>query len=527
MRVDRRSMWPAGTRAAPAPPVRSPAHVLARVEVPQGDHCTYRWEPLERALCLEAVVSQPEPLPCELAVLPDTAGEDGRPLPVALLLSVPTLPGCLVPARVVAALQIDGRDGSRYLAVAAAADDPAQAHRTGLADLDEGLRQQLEDLAWRYLGVSRLPELSPPSSPAPSADRSVHSHRWLDADEAWERVRAARRGSRLLQARSRPSPWARSWREQMQGAAPRSQGSEAEALSDAEYRMPTLPIRFQRHVEECLDEGERVLALVERPESGGQFRLFRRAAARRGGLLVVTDRQLLMVEDDSRLDASLVDWGYVATSVTLERVTSAGLRPRGSAEAALEVAVAASGGAETLVLPFPITAREALEPVVGFLLGFCPRGTSRSLRRLRLPSPADDEAGAALAADVAPEPERRALEAVLFRAVPRDAVLAWAVAPSWADPRAGPRLLAATSGALISVRGDEVAQVPLGAISSLTLRHALMGCYLEWHVPSAGTVRAWSVRFESPSIGPFRRVFLALRRGLPVPPIVEVVATCR
>ncbi len=143
------------------------ATVLIRVEWPQGDYLTLRQDSLDRSLRLESVVSQPEPLPCELGVVLGAADERGRGLPAALLIRRPTFPGCLVDAKLIGVLRLASPAGTQSLVIAAALADPGNAARSDLESLDEDLRQRLVELARGSSSGRAAPNGSPGSGPSP------------------------------------------------------------------------------------------------------------------------------------------------------------------------------------------------------------------------------------------------------------------------------------------------------------------------------------------------------------------------
>ncbi len=112
--------------------------------------------------------------------------------------------------------------------------------------------------------------------------------------------------------------------------------------SSAEYRLDRLPPRYLRGLHGLLDDDERLLYAIERPElrdAGMVDRLVRRVD-RRAALLALTDRQLLWAVDHADPDRYLQDWGVDVEVVPVERVERADLAP--DAPATLVVATAAS-----------------------------------------------------------------------------------------------------------------------------------------------------------------------------------------
>ena len=77
-----------------------------QVELPSGPYNDYVYDAKRRAFRLQAVVSPEHSLPADCGALVGTMGSDGRPLAALLLVSGPTVPGCLVDARVLGGVEL-------------------------------------------------------------------------------------------------------------------------------------------------------------------------------------------------------------------------------------------------------------------------------------------------------------------------------------------------------------------------------------------------------------------------------------
>lgn len=213
----------------------------------------------------------------------DTDDGAGGALPAVVALPASTFRGCRLEAQVAGAW----RDGSRHVVV---------------ASLD-GMPVPLPALARLAAGM-----------PEEAA--------WLDADETLAEVARARRRHRERRAHAR-IVGGRAWHGI--GAMRPEEARFATPHSAAEYRLGRLPPRFVRGLAGLLDDDERLLYAIERPEirDVSVVERVRRREDRRAALLALTDRQLLWFIDHSAPDRYLEDWGVDVETVPLERVLGA------------------------------------------------------------------------------------------------------------------------------------------------------------------------------------------------------------
>lgn len=98
--------------------------VDAFIEIPKGTQNKYEYD-LERACFrLDRVLYSPVHYPADYGFVPDSLAEDGDPLDILVLVSAPTFPGCLVPARIIGALTMEDDKGIDTKLLAVAAVDP-------------------------------------------------------------------------------------------------------------------------------------------------------------------------------------------------------------------------------------------------------------------------------------------------------------------------------------------------------------------------------------------------------------------
>jgi inorganic pyrophosphatase len=115
-----------------------PLHCL--VEVPKGSRNTYRWDGELGAIKLDRFLFASVAYPTDYGFVPDTLTADGEPLSAMICVSAPTFPGCVIPAKAIAAYRVDGRD----TLLCVPQDDPNWNGMERLGDLSEQLRTEIE-----------------------------------------------------------------------------------------------------------------------------------------------------------------------------------------------------------------------------------------------------------------------------------------------------------------------------------------------------------------------------------------------
>jgi len=269
-----------------------------------------------------------------------------------------------------ALLDSDDGHGARLAVLAAT---PASTH--------VGCRLVLEILGGWRLGprVALLGVL--PGTDHPSVELAATvggfgpSATWLGPVEAAHEVRLARQRFRERRSHERLRG-GRAWRGEE--AARVEERRFSTPHSQAEYDLRRLPPRYLRGLEGLLDDDERLLYWIERPEvtdPGIVMRL--RGDDRRAALLALTDRQLLWATDHMQPDRFLSDWGVDTESVPVERVTAA----VGSTDARGSTLTVTAGPAERRYLLPPELADE-VEVMATLLTRFTPAGAAGLPRRV-------------------------------------------------------------------------------------------------------------------------------------------------
>jgi len=418
------------------------------------------YEPLDGGLRLTSFVRE-TPAPADLAECPRVVDEHGDPLRALVLRSSPLAPGVHVQIRALALMH--DLSGSPFLVGTPLADDGAAA-----AEL-ERLKPQLERLVQREAGYGQA------------------SWTWSGSGEAGSYVQeATARAARARSGRRAVSSW------------DTLVDTNATGASAAETQVRRLPARFQGFVREQLDPRERISLFVHRPQSRPR-RLF--AQPIREALLVVTDQQVLWLEDVRAIGFDLQSWGYDALTMPLERVVAL-RRSRGAQE---QLRLRSDAAADELVIDLPASASQVVSDVEERLRGFIDR--SRPLPRRIYTTP---EPGATLVLPTGwpdAEPIARGLLDEITRERQDPPVLSAFVVP--ARMRGEPRALFALYPdelLFVPVPGERARPeaFPLRDIAWIELRRSLLASHLRIVGPRT---RTWT----SASFVPVLSLFRALR----------------
>jgi inorganic pyrophosphatase len=125
------------------------------IETPKGSRNKYDYNP--DCDCMELATVLPEGMvfPYDFGFIPSTLGDDGDPLDVLILMDVPVVPGCVITARLVGAIEAKQKDkgedwtrNDRLIAIAT----HAQLHNTvkDLGDLRPHLLEEIKEFFVSY-----------------------------------------------------------------------------------------------------------------------------------------------------------------------------------------------------------------------------------------------------------------------------------------------------------------------------------------------------------------------------------------
>jgi len=465
------------------------AVVDVRIEKLFGSHNAYEFDRKHGAMRLALFVPGDGPSQVEQGAAERTLS-NGEPLPALLLTQAPTFPGCIVRMRVLGAAQVGDAPPWLVGVPEVAAPDGWQT----VADLPEGTRAGARAVVVEATGEESVSWLD--ASAARSVFTEARESYWVEKAQA---EGAARYGA--------------AWK-----VAPGTGVRKADALAAhtvAEYLLPSLPSRFQKYVEEELLPGERILFFAARPSfSPGSKRLSLPKQRLREGLLVVTDRQVMMMTDSIPPDSTLVRWGFIAKATAVERLRDVRLAEDG-VSSQLDLSFGAANGVERYSLVFPRNYNDALSEAVALLDRFARLDGCRSPRRLY--ETEVEIAGRATSGGVGDQSsDETRLEELVRQTEDSEEVIATASARPVGAMATGPALVLCDSRLILSPgakkRGRSTSvSYPIVQIASTEITQSLVGCRFEVFVPNGGGVDTVGLDYDYPDSPRFLRVFTLLR----------------
>lgn len=137
------------------PPFRDDGSVNVVVETPAGCRCKLKYEAESALFTVSKFLPQGFVFPFDFGFLPGTQADDGDPVDVMLVAEAGTVPGCVVPARLIGALVAEQTDrqakvvrNDRILAVPLVSRQYAGLSR--LKHIPPALREQIEYFLTSY-----------------------------------------------------------------------------------------------------------------------------------------------------------------------------------------------------------------------------------------------------------------------------------------------------------------------------------------------------------------------------------------
>lgn len=124
--------------------------VEAFIEIPKGTQNKYEFDEEREQFRLDRVLYSPVHYPADYGFIPGTLAEDGDAMDILVLISNPTFPGCMVPARVVGTLSMQDDKGVDTKILSVAAVDPRLVQIRTYHDLQPHLIKEIEYFFRRY-----------------------------------------------------------------------------------------------------------------------------------------------------------------------------------------------------------------------------------------------------------------------------------------------------------------------------------------------------------------------------------------
>ncbi len=161
--------------------------VEALIEIPTGSQNKYEFDKVRGLMRLDRVLFSPVYYPADYGFVPDTLEEDGDPLDVMVLVTNPTLPGCLIDTRVVGALEMVDSGFPDVKLLGVPVKDPRFGHVRHLDDVPPHVRREIEYFFQTYKDLE---------------GKKADVRGWRDVEYATERVALARKAYTTLAAKT-------------------------------------------------------------------------------------------------------------------------------------------------------------------------------------------------------------------------------------------------------------------------------------------------------------------------------------
>ncbi|HYE30870.1 MAG TPA: inorganic diphosphatase [Methylomirabilota bacterium] len=127
-------------------------HVIT--ETPKGSRNKYSYDPALGLFRLKKVLPVGAVFPFDFGFIPGTVGEDGDPLDVLILMEEPSVPGCLVEARLIGVIEAsqkkDGKTVRNDRFIATARKTKGVCRPANIKDLSEDMLGQIQHFFISY-----------------------------------------------------------------------------------------------------------------------------------------------------------------------------------------------------------------------------------------------------------------------------------------------------------------------------------------------------------------------------------------
>lgn len=124
--------------------------VDALIEIPLGSRNKYELNKITGRIHLDRVLYSAMSYPAEYGHIENTLAPDGDPVDILVVVSEPTFPGCIVPARVLGYLSTVDNGKEDYKLIAVADCDPRFHHIQKLEDLGAHVLKEISNFFQNY-----------------------------------------------------------------------------------------------------------------------------------------------------------------------------------------------------------------------------------------------------------------------------------------------------------------------------------------------------------------------------------------
>lgn len=132
-------------------------HVVdALIEIPFGSRNKYEVDKKTGRIRLDRVLYSAMVYPAEYGYIEETLAPDGDPLDILVICTEPTVPGCVVPARLLGYLATMDRGVEDYKLIAVADCDPRYANVKKLEDLPPFILDEISNFFQNYKALQNM-----------------------------------------------------------------------------------------------------------------------------------------------------------------------------------------------------------------------------------------------------------------------------------------------------------------------------------------------------------------------------------
>lgn len=124
--------------------------VEALIEIPAGSQNKYEFDKDKGVLRLDRVLYSPVHYPTDYGYIEETLEEDGDPIDILVLITNPTVPGCIIDCRVIGVLSMADDKGVDNKLLGVPIRDPRFADIYGLEDVPKHLLREIEHFFKTY-----------------------------------------------------------------------------------------------------------------------------------------------------------------------------------------------------------------------------------------------------------------------------------------------------------------------------------------------------------------------------------------
>lgn len=129
-----------------------PEEINVVVEIPQGSSVKYELDKNSGAIIVDRFLYTSMFYPFNYGFIPQTHAEDGDPVDVVLISSLPVTPGSVIPARPIGFLKMEDEAGpdNKIIAVPTEKIDPTFSHIKDISDINNHLKERIKHFFEKY-----------------------------------------------------------------------------------------------------------------------------------------------------------------------------------------------------------------------------------------------------------------------------------------------------------------------------------------------------------------------------------------